>query len=115
MITILTNHTKKKTFPVTVHCSVTTKQRVTGLMFKKSFEQSALVIPDCRQIHTFFMRFCIDVLFIDSNNYIVHIEKSVKPWRISPKVTTASYVLESASGTGVTSDFNVGDQVEILE
>jgi len=50
------------------------KERYKGLMGEKV--PQSLVITPCIQVHTFFMRFPIDVIFYDSDYNVVHIEKT---------------------------------------
>src|SRR5271168_3196987 len=51
------------------------------------------IIP-CPTIHTFFMKFAIDVLFLDKRLKVVRILENMKPWRLSPWVYSAHSVLE---------------------
>lgn len=62
------------------------KERLFGLMFKKNIDY-ALFFPNCKSIHTFFMKDEIDVIITDKNNKIIKQYKKVKPWKIiiSPK------------------------------
>ena len=57
--------------------------RFLGLMFvsPKNFYK-ALLITNCSSIHTFFMRFCIDLVFLDKNNMVLKVIDELKPWRI---------------------------------
>ena len=55
--------------------------RLLGLMFRKGMpEDAALLIPGCNAIHTFFMRFAIDVAFLDRNGIPVKTVRGVRPW-----------------------------------
>ena len=73
--------------------------RFIGLMFihKESF-CGALLIPKCSSIHTFFMRFCIDVVFLDKTNTVVRVIKNLKPWRVVALVSFAKSVVELKPG-----------------
>lgn len=69
-------------------------KRLLGLMFKKIFNPNdALLIKPCKIVHSFFMNFEIDILFIDKNNNIIG-TYTLKPWRISPYYKNAEYVIE---------------------
>ncbi len=73
--------------------------RTFGLIPKKEISAGeGLIIKPCCSIHTFFMRFAIDVLFVNKQNEIVALHKNVKPWRILPIHPTSHYVIELASG-----------------
>ncbi|MDR1952627.1 MAG: DUF192 domain-containing protein [Elusimicrobiota bacterium] len=64
-----------------------------GFMFKKNADYAILFI-NCFSVHTFFMRFDIDVIFLDKKGNIVYIKKNVRPWRIVPPVRNAAHILE---------------------
>ena len=73
--------------------------RFLGLMFmpRDSF-CGALLIQKCSSVHTFFMRFCIDVVFLDKSNKVLRVVKNLKPWRVVTPISCASSVLELKSG-----------------
>lgn len=57
--------------------------RYWGLMFKNEFPSNCVLeIMPCSSIHTFFMKFPINVLFVDKKNCIVDYKINVKPWRL---------------------------------
>ena len=57
-------------------------KRLIGLMFKKSLDKDeALIFKGAPSIHTFFMRFPIDVVFLDREMRVIRICKELKPWR----------------------------------
>ena len=55
--------------------------RLKGLMFKKNVNY-ALLIPNCKSIHTFFMRFNLDIIILDQNYKIITIHYNVKPNKV---------------------------------
>lgn len=68
-------------------------------MFCKSLAQdSALLIKPCQQIHTHFMNFPIDVLFLNNQLEVVHVIREMKPWRFSKYIKQASFVIETNAG-----------------
>ena len=73
--------------------------RLKGLMFIKDMKGDGLLINPCNSIHTFFMKFAIDVVFIDKNRKVVKILRNLKPWRISWFYPKAQQVLELKAGT----------------
>ena len=84
-----------------------------GLMFKKKMvDFNALVIDPCRSIHTMFMKFSIDVMFVSRSGEVRKIIYKMRPWRFSSFVFSASYVIEMESSDKIL-NFNVGDKVEI--
>jgi uncharacterized membrane protein (UPF0127 family) len=57
-------------------------QRLLGLMFRRDLpEGQGLLITRCRSIHTLFMRFHIDAVFLDADGAIVRIVRDIPTWR----------------------------------
>ena len=89
--------------------------RSVGLLSKKTLSQGeGLVIKPCCSIHTFFMRFAIDVLFVDRSNKIIAMYENVKPWRILPLHIHSYYVAELSAGSVCDENISEGDIVSIM-
>jgi uncharacterized membrane protein (UPF0127 family) len=73
----------------------------------------ALWIVPCKGVHTFAMRFPIDVIYLDRDQCIVHLEPNLKPWRVAPVRMRAVSVLELPQDTLSSTQTAIGDQVEI--
>lgn len=58
------------------------KERFFGMLFLKEKKPIGYYFYKCRAIHTFFMRFPIDIVLLDKENNILKIERNKKPWRI---------------------------------
>lgn len=56
--------------------------------------QEGLLISPCQQIHTHFMGYSVDVIFLDKNMQVIDIIHEMKPWKISKFYKNAYYVLE---------------------
>ena len=70
--------------------------RLQGLMFKKEMKDiDGMLIESCKSIHTCFMRFSIDVFFMNKKNEVVKIIRDLKPWRFSRFYMKAARVLET--------------------
>ena len=54
----------------------------------------ALLLPRCRSVHTFGMRFALDVVFVDEAGRPVRVERAVRPGRVLA-ARTARAVLEA--------------------
>ncbi|MGI6702895.1 MAG: DUF192 domain-containing protein [Clostridia bacterium] len=66
-----------------------------GLQFKKSIpEDYALIILNCNSIHTCFMRFDLDVVFVDRSFRVLKVYRGLKPFRMTPPVKDAYAVIE---------------------
>ena len=87
-----------------------------GLLNRSSLlEDEALIITRCQSIHMFFMRFAIDAIFVDQNNYVVGLVKSIKPFRLSRIFFGARYVIETPVGIIVQTETSLGDKIKIEE
>jgi uncharacterized membrane protein (UPF0127 family) len=75
---------------------------------------SGLVIAPCGGIHTFFMRFPIDVLFLARDGRIVKVCEAVQPWRLA-LAPTAFCVVELASGIARDRAVRRGDDLALFE
>lgn len=73
-----------------------------------------LVLSPCNSIHTCFMKFSIDVLFFDQGGQVVYVIENMQPFRFSPKVDQARYVLELPAGTLDATGTLPGDYVSIV-
>ena len=71
-----------------------------------------LWIAPCESVHTFFMRFPIDLVYLDRKRRIRKVRNSVGPWRISACFTAQS-VLELPAGAIAATRTQPGDTVEI--
>jgi uncharacterized membrane protein (UPF0127 family) len=89
--------------------------RLQGWMGKQSAtEGEALVISPCSSIHTFGMKFAIDVLFLNSNDQVIHRIQNLKPNRVSRVISSASKVIELRAGTIEQLDIKLQDEVRFL-
>jgi uncharacterized membrane protein (UPF0127 family) len=82
-----------------VELATTRVERRRGLLGRNAIDAgSALVLAPCCSIHTAFMRFAIDVIFVDGDGRVVRIAARVPPWRIvvAPRAYAA---IELAAGT----------------
>ncbi|KXG74303.1 hypothetical protein AN618_23490 [Fervidicola ferrireducens] len=75
-------------------------QRLKGLMFKERMDDGcALILEPCNSVHTFFMRFPIDVAFVSKEGRVLEVIKGMKPFRITRIIKGARYVIETPGGT----------------
>jgi len=65
-------------------------------------------------IHTFAMRFPIDALYLDRDRIVIHLEETLKPWRVAAVKANATSVLELPPGTIHETATAIGDQIDIL-
>jgi uncharacterized membrane protein (UPF0127 family) len=88
-------------------------ERRRGLRGRESVD-GALVIQSCRWVHTFGMRFPIDVAFVDSGGVVVKIVR-MPPGRLGAPVKRGSWVVEAATGAFERWGLAVGDVVELRD
>jgi uncharacterized protein len=81
-----------------------------GLMLRRQLESGAgLIIDPCSSIHTMWMRFPIDVLYVDADGRVVRFDATMRPWRFGPLFVRGRYVVELPVGTIQRSRTEVGD------
>jgi len=90
-------------------------RRLRGYMFYKSPKLSfdGIFFPQSSCVHNCFVRFSIDVVFIDKNWEIVKILRGFRPWRFSAIYFKSSHVLEFPAGT-IDSSISIGDKLITL-
>ncbi|MDD2752601.1 MAG: DUF192 domain-containing protein [Candidatus Omnitrophica bacterium] len=77
----------------------TSLKRLTGLLGKKELSSGkALIIRPCNSVHTFFMRFSIDVIFIDKHSQIIKAISDLRPFRLTRPYFHATSVIELPVG-----------------
>ena len=87
------------------------KERRRGLLGRDAIE-GAFVLRPCRSVHTVRMRFAIDVAFCDPEGVVLR-TVTLAPWRVSPWVRRAAFVIEAESGAFDRWRLHVGDRVEL--
>lgn len=87
-------------------------KRMKGLLGAKEIKKGyALILNPCNSIHTFFMRFPIDVLFLNKNNQVIKVVHSIKPFRLTNIYLNSSLAIEFSSGTIRASQTQEGDTI----
>ena len=67
-----------------LHVAATPLSRLIGLALSDPPPSDrALLIPGCRSVHTFGMRFAIDVLFLDEHREVIGERRNLRPWRVA--------------------------------
>ena len=98
----------------TVEAAVDSESRKRGLLGRDSLAPgAALVIAPSNGIHTFFMKFAIDVVFVARDGRVLKIARAVKPWRASLALR-AFAVVELAAGAADRAGLRVGDRLSVM-
>lgn len=88
--------------------------RLKGLLARRSLEAGeGLILVPCDSVHTFFMRFPIDVAFVDKQNRIIKIYSRLRPWRLTAIFIKAALCLELPAGTFVSTHTQEGDKLSL--
>jgi uncharacterized membrane protein (UPF0127 family) len=94
----------------------TSAERRHGLLGRSELHpEEGMYIAPCQWIHTFGMKFPIDVLFLAKNGRVMAIHHSLRPFRLSRPVLRAQGVLELAAGRAKATNTEIGDIVEFWE
>ena len=110
---VLVNATKKTILSDRCHFANTVLKRRVGLLNRRHLaEGEGLLLDRCYGVHTFGMRFPIDVLFLDKDLHVIRAVKALPPYRTSI-VRKAVYVLELPVGALELTRTEEGDQIQI--
>jgi len=112
----LVNQTRNTVLATEVIFADTSVKRIKGLLGRNSFpDGQALLIRPCNCIHTLFMRFEIDVLFLDKNLKIIKMLPQLKPFRFSKIYLGACMVIELPGNKLQSSQTNAGDILQFTD
>ncbi len=112
----IANSTRHSLISAKARLADTPWARLVGLLNRATIDpDECLVITDCRSIHMFFMRFAIDVIFVDKNHKVVGLTKNIPPFGLSRYFFRAHYAIEGAVGMIERSKTEVGDQLAFIE
>ena len=90
-------------------------RKLFGLVFSAQLKESeGLLIDNCSSIHTFWMRYPIDVLFLDSDNRVIRFFEDLKPFRVTPFIRGAVKTVELKSGSVRACSIKTGDCLKLL-
>ena len=89
--------------------------RFAGLMLKKSLPPAtALLLAPCNSVHMCFMRFAIDVVYLDKEYKILKIVKNLKPWIGLSMCSKGWATLEMTAGEAERCGLEVGKKLEFI-
>jgi uncharacterized membrane protein (UPF0127 family) len=91
------------------------KTRRTGLLAHELMPLgSAMIIAPTNAIHTFFMKFAIDVLFVARDGVVLKTRRALAPWRLSA-AWRAHAVIELSAGALEHSRVQTGDRINLVD
>ena len=89
-----------------------TVARMRGLLGRSELpEGSGMLIDASPSVHMFFMRFAIDVVFLDRDRKVVRVVEGLRPWRVAG-ARRAAAALELPPGAAAAARVTVGDTLE---
>ena len=91
----------------------TSEKRRTGLLKHERLDpgQGLWIVP-CESVHSFFMKFAIDLVYLDRNSRVRKIRHRMVPWRVSACLSAHS-IIELPAGAVAASGTQAGDQLEM--
>ena len=110
------NQTRQVHLATSLALADTHWSRMRGLLGTSSSDfrnGCGLWIVPCRGVHTWAMRFSIDVVYLNRDKSVIHIERNLSPWRFAPVRMQAASVLELPCNTVAETGTAVGDRIEI--
>ena len=110
----ITNRTRGTLLASDAREARTFLSRLVGLLGRASLAPGeGLVIDPCSSVHTGFMRFAIDVLYVSRDGEVLKIAANMKPFRASALARARCYVIELPSGTAAATSTAAGDEIEL--
>lgn len=109
----LVNVTRGTTVAARIEAAFDPGSRNRGLLGRDGLPDGrVLVLAPCSSVHTFFMRFALDLLFVSRDGRVKKARRAVAPWRIA--LAPGSFaVVEAAPGTVDRSGTQPGDYLEL--
>ncbi|MGA3044152.1 MAG: DUF192 domain-containing protein [Bryobacteraceae bacterium] len=112
---VVRNQTRNTVLADAAEVADTSEKRRTGLLKHDRLDpgQGLWIVP-CESVHSFFMKFAIDLVYLDRNKKVRKVRHRMVPWRISACLTAHS-ILELPAGAVAASGTGKGDQLEMIE
>lgn len=114
MMAVLRSETRKQVLLGDLKVASSFVARGVGLLRHRSLgDQEGLWIHRCNSIHTFFMRFAIDCVFVDRELNVKSIRRNVGPWRMTWPIWGASSVFELPAGAADRLGIREGEKLHV--
>jgi hypothetical protein len=109
---LITNETKTTTIATAAQKASNFLTRGRGLMMAPPLpEGGGLVLDPCGSIHMFFMRYPLDILFLNKEGTVLFLYKGIKPWRVGRIVRGSKMAIELPEGTIDATKTEIGDRI----
>ena len=113
MMATLQNKTKNITLINNLVEAKTYYSKMKGLLGKSSLGNDEGLLIETQSVHTFFMKFTMDAVFVNKDFIVTKVLKNMKPWRITPVYLHSKYVIEFNGGTVNEKNIEVGDKLHV--
>jgi uncharacterized membrane protein (UPF0127 family) len=112
---VVRNQTRNTVLADSAEVADTSEKRRTGLLKHDRLDpgQGLWIVP-CESVHSFFMKFAIDLVYLDRSKKVKKVRHNMVPWRMSACLTAQS-ILELPAGVLKSTGTKAGDQLEIVE
>ena len=113
---IVQNADRESVLGTAVEVAETAARRAKGLLGRDHLaDGEGLLFKHCSSLHTFFMRFAIDIAYISKDGQVLKMAHSVPPFRICVAPLRAHFALELPSGSLASSNTRVKDMLRFVE
>lgn len=113
---MIVNSTKKTIVTNSEEIANTFFKRLKGLLGRSSLpDQTGMLIYPCNQVHSYFMKFPFDAVFLTRDNRVIYIIENMQRGKISPLLPKAYSVLELPSGTVRKAQIKIDDKLDRKE
>ena len=116
----LVNSSKNLEIAASVRVAAGFFERAKGLLGKSGLERGTALwiqgsrLVGCNSVHTWFMRFAIDVVFVDKRMVVKRVYRDLGPWRMTLPAYGAVSVFELPAGTLKEKPVDIGDQLNVV-
>jgi uncharacterized protein len=112
---VVRNQTRNTILADAAEVADTGKKRRIGLLKHDRLDPGeGLWIVPCESVHSFFMKFAIDLVYLDRHKKVRKVRHRMVPWRLSACLTAHS-ILELPAGVVAASGTRKGDQLEMIK
>jgi len=109
---MLVNKTKSRVLAEDIEEAKTIWKKAKGLIGRIGIDSNyAMIIHDCQGIHTWLMRFEIDVIMLDRDRRVIEKIRNIKPWRVTDIRKERKYVIEKKASS-LPEWLEIGDQLD---
>ena len=113
---IVQNANRESVLGEAIEVAETSAKRAKGLLGRDALAAGeGLLFKHCSSLHTLFMRFAIDIVFISKEGKVLKVAHAVPPFRICIAPLRAHYALELPAGSIEVSGTKVNDMLKFVD